>query len=307
MHNEIINLEHKNAGVDLREVRKEYNKTLEMRKPYMDKHFMGEIQNGVSKFQQRYFEAYLGRYLIENEISIKEKKGKKGPDFHLCDNTYIECVAPSSGEGNDKIPIKHVNRIGDEKFKVNIVPEEKILLRLANAFTEKHKKFNSYVNEAIIKEGVHVIAINGCLLNYHMNDRGDIPWIVNVLFGSNILAIEPCNRTSKLLFKRKTHINKENNSKVNIGYFNIEEYNKISAVIYTTAGVFSLGGKKVGCDFVLIKNPYALYLLDKEFDKLPFAKIYELEKAVGEIIIAKNCSGKKTNSWDFLREERDGN
>lgn len=276
LYQEIMDLDYETHLHNYEEIRSEFIKLLNNFKPYMDKHFMTEIKKDNQTFHQRFFEAYIGNVLLNSGLSFTSKS--KGPDFIIEEiNTYIECIAPLSGESKNEVEKEYV-KTKETDFKANDVPAEKIMLRLTSALKSKIDKFRKYKNENCIDNGSYVIAINDGNIPY--SEREDrIPRIVKVLYGVGyeIVSFDGINNrvdsTNKIIVNSMPELIKNEQLKINKAIFCTEEFSDISGVIFSSAQVKNLENP-LGYDILLIKNPYAVNPI-KDIEKyVKFYKVY---------------------------------
>jgi len=110
LHEEILSMQHKSNLVDFAVIRDRLIDLLNKYIPLKDSHFDNEICLGVEKFQQRFFEAYLGNFFLDKNLVIESQD--YGPDF-IIDGIGIECIAVTNGESEnlDSVPKMHINNI----------------------------------------------------------------------------------------------------------------------------------------------------------------------------------------------------
>jgi hypothetical protein len=270
LYKEIFDLDHQSYLFDVEIIRTKFIELIENHKPYMDDHYMKEIIQNNEKFRQRFFEAYMTSYLVINKCKFQSKN--VGPDYNLHNNVYIECVAPTKGTDPNDVPEMYINSIKDEKFVVNSVPEVKIIVRLASAFFDKWKKYTNYIKNGDIEFGCNIIAINDS--NIPCSKLEDnIPRIVKMLYGvgHQIVYLDE----EKMGVSNRESVQKENKSMINTDFFKTDRYKEISAVIFSSVEFTDLENK-IGYDFILIKNPFAIKSVDGLIEILPFTKIYQL-------------------------------
>lgn len=247
---------------------------------YKDKHFDQEINLNKNKFHQRLFEAYMG-YIL-NKSNIYFTSSEEGPDFYLKDiETYIECIAPENCKGKNRIN-REISKASDIKMKVNIVPEEKIMLRLTSALSGKIEKFRKYKKNKIIKEGSYIIAINGALLPYYYVED-NIPRIVKALYGVGHEVIDINSNANNFLSKRE-QIKKNKKIKIEANYFRINDYSDISAVIYSRMKIESLD--KIEDEIIIINNPFSDRSIEPLKELIDYSRFYNFKE--GRIIIKKS-------------------
>lgn len=145
------------------ELTNKYIEILDSMSDIKDKHFDKELTLGYEKFKQRFFEAYICKFLKEYSTV---KSDEKGPDFIVDDNINIECIVPTNGDKNskDKVPEKFLSKEND--VVVNPLPEEKLIPRLSSAFYDKYKKYQEYKSQDILGNRINIIAIKDSITQY---------------------------------------------------------------------------------------------------------------------------------------------
>ena len=124
--------------------------------PYADPLF---VQEFAIQPHQRFWEMYLGASLLNQGYHLKKRLSDEGPDIHLIEDDiiiWIEATVAGEGKGVDSVPTLK------EYTSFVPIPEENIILRYANAISEKFKKLKGYLRKGIVKPSDgYVIGING--------------------------------------------------------------------------------------------------------------------------------------------------
>ena len=221
--------------------------------PLADKTFLSDCKK---HFHQRTWEMYLGVALIKNGLNISSSE--KGPDFVVDkgreNEIFIEATACTRGETKDAVPAEYFAE-KPEEIRIQDVPYDKMLIRLTNSLDSKYKKYKDFIKK---KEKPYIIAINRSGLGY----LNDIPLILKCLFGLGFQSFKIIN--DKLFnagWTMKKRVFKENGSEVPISFFEEEEHNIISAVIYSEKSVLNCP-KEIGSDCILVHNPKAKLSID---------------------------------------------
>ena len=148
--------------------------------PYADPDFLEKV---AEDFQARYWEMFLTTSLLRAGCTIMKKLDPEGPDIHLKygdKSIWIEAVAPNSGD--PLLPDSVPPFIPMDKPGVGDVPDNQLKLRILNAISEKHKKWQDYINNRIIGvDEPYIIAVNTCKIPLAFIDR-DPPRIVRCVF-----------------------------------------------------------------------------------------------------------------------------
>ncbi len=214
-------------------------------KNYADSHFLSEVQK---HFHDRFWEMYLTVTLLE--IGYLIESSDKGPDIlinYKNNKIWIEAVNSSNGIGLDIIP--------DVEFDAQqLVPEDKIILRLRTSIEIKLKAYERYACTSIIKvKEPYIIALNSAGLNFMTDD--DIPYILKALLPIGDYVYNFKDEIMKIEFRDR--IIKEKGSEVFTNIFFNDRYKYISAIIYSNVSAHAFN-KDLGSDFILIHNPKAI-------------------------------------------------
>jgi hypothetical protein len=221
--------------------------------PFADKDFKNKFR---VEFFSAFWEMDLACTLIRSgkNLSVKDS-GDRGPDICVLDlegrRTWIEAICVTRGTTRDEISL---GRAGE----VTRIDSEKILLRLTSAIYDKDIKHKEYLEQGVCKEDEpFVIAINGCHLTPGPGLDDLTPRIVKAVFegGDDELLIDRID--GKYLGRQLGHrpvIPKHNNEKIPTGYFRLENYSNISAIIYSESG-FAAIPAELGSDYVVVHNP----------------------------------------------------
>lgn len=215
---------------------------------HADTHFLIEFKQN---FYERYWEMYLTSSLIDWEYSIESNS--HGPDIlieHMDNKIWIEAVASGNGD-----PIINPDTIPDIEIGIGqLVPEEKIILRLRSSIESKSRVYHNYIRDSIIEnDEPYIIALNGAKLNFISND--DIPYILKAVLPIGDYYYNFETEESGITFRDR--VIRESGTEIFTNIFLDDNYNHISAILYsnTHAGKFD---EEIGSDFILIHNPKAI-------------------------------------------------
>ena len=221
--------------------------------PFADNEFRIELG---SSFHSRFWEMYLVNVLSEYAFELSQAKPTQGPDILISyekSNIWIEATAPGPGEGVDAVPKF------DDREMFSIVPDEKIILRLTSAISEKKRKFDDYLSKGIIsKEDYMIIAINGRRIP-HVLLEDEIPFVVMAVlpFGDPYVTIDiDKNEIIDHGYHHRGTIKKISGSEVPTYSFLNPEYSNISGILYSFADVWNYPSKP-GAEFIILHNPIA--------------------------------------------------
>jgi hypothetical protein len=226
------------------------------------KTFASYAESGFQKklqydFHQRYWEMYLGFGLLNAGLTLVRKPAK-GPDFKINANgqlIHIEATVPTAGTGTDAVP-------DFSDSEAQMVPSDKIILRMRSAIEDKYRKYCAYSEQNIIAlKDAYVLAINGGMIPQSILET-DPPRILSALFplGSSYVTIETSTmKTINSSFHYTGNRAKESGAIVATNLFTSTFYSRISAVIFSLSNAANHPSAvtEVGSDFTVIHNPYA--------------------------------------------------
>lgn len=234
-------------------------------KHLLDKKFYTQLKND---FHACYAEMYFAATLQSRCGHQLTHPSDEGLDFYIPKfNCWIEVVNATDGEHGkvDSIPSIDFNQYAG-------YPEDKVILRLTNAISEKFKKIRSDMEKDLLKpDQPIVLCISGGSLSERipMYPEGGFPQIVKALLPVGDLKLWLARDTQQVVSKEfvyKGSVHKANGSTVSTECFLDEAYRCISAVIfsYTHAGMPCERSER-GCDFYTVHNPLATNPLPKGF------------------------------------------
>jgi hypothetical protein len=151
------------ATEEHRNIRAHCERLWELFSAYADKNFLTEF---VLHFHERWFEMYLGAYLIERGITL-HNTAPPGPDL-LAEvdsrRVWIEAICPTAGEPG---------RPDTVEFGDGYVPWDRIALRIRGAVDEKKRKYDGYLERGIVSaDNRLLIAVNVSAIPYARDDAG---------------------------------------------------------------------------------------------------------------------------------------
>ncbi len=212
--------------------------------PYADRHFNDQIK--VS-FHQRSREMYMGKTLLDNNLSIKSNN--EWPDFIINDHVYIECVACTKGDSeSNTVPEMHCTKYPD-LICLQETPTDKMILRITSVIQDKAiTQYDWWKKKSRLnKDAPFIIAINTGDLGHSQTGL-----ILKALFGMGNLRI---NRNGERGHERKDNIPKWNGSPISVNYFTASEYNFISGILWSDKYILNM---EENDNFILVNNPYAI-------------------------------------------------
>lgn len=227
----------------------------------LDAKFSEQIKHD---FTACYSEMYFAAALMERSSFEITHPSDEGADFFVKNlNCWLEVVAATNGvEGNpNTIP----------KQKMNVVqsyPEKQVILRLSNAFYTKANKLRNDIKKGLIcKDQPIILCISGggLIENIPMHAEGGYPVITKAVLPVGDMMFWLNRETHKLVsneYKYREGVNKNTTngeSMISTDFFLNEEYNHISAVIYSWANAANpINRDRWGCDFYTVHNPSAI-------------------------------------------------
>ncbi|MBL0320117.1 MAG: hypothetical protein IPP74_12640 [Alphaproteobacteria bacterium] len=254
---------------------------------YADTHFRSECQQSEEKFNQRFWEMYLGVKLLEQKKTIQSKD--IGPDICLIQNgkkIWIEAITPGAGQqGNPNSvspvfyeEIKYCSETGEalpltERGGTLSIFENPVRLRYLSAIRDKYCSIDKvrkrrglvpYLAKGIIERDEQVIiAVNSG--NIDQEAPGCMPVILKVCFGLGDYQIHLSHnrqtgetKTTGTSYARRDTAIKVTKAvpelEINSAIFLAPMYPHISAILFSYA---KLGRVPFGGELMLIHNPFA--------------------------------------------------
>lgn len=265
------------AGKPYKDIKEQLEKYWEIYKPYADPNFKEKVKQ---EFIQCTWEMYLACTFLDNGFTLQKKERARGPDICLIvDNKkiWIEATVPTVGTSDDKV---NFSDRPDKIFKLHNYEEEKILLRLTNALSNKYGKYKKYLEDGIINsEEPYIIAINavkvgamsieksGCTsliapanVAKAFQAASTLPLILKCLYCIGV----PVITNNKLVFKRRETIPKRSGSEISQDFFENSEYSGISAVLYCEDDILNSPYSNKGSNFVMALNQMAKNKINHE-------------------------------------------
>jgi hypothetical protein len=249
-----------------------------------DPHFLTEIRRN---FHSRFWEMYLTCALQDfaSQQGLVLSCPKPGPDILLERDgrrLWVEAVAATDGIPGRLDSVVEPNPDGSGR-----IPEEKIVLRYANAISEKYKKYQEYLRRGTIhKNDAFVIAINGASLSYKWTQlEYDAPRFLKAVYPLGVYQLLLDRGTGKILGRQnepRFNIVKASGRDVATTTFLERRSRGISAVLGSFADVMCYG-LALGFDFELAHNPQGRVPIDDL--AIPATKAWRavLNEAGGEL------------------------
>lgn len=235
----------------------------EIYEPYADGVFLKEIQ---IQFHQRIWEMYLGVVMLRNKKKLLKpttKDNKVGiADIRIDTNKiiHIECVATNHGKEDDKVPKIQYSYVPQD------VPEEKILLRIANSLNDKFVQYKSRLEKGIIQDNEpYIIALSTATLDW-IEDRS-MPRVLQAALALGYQQLKMLdgggNRLGKPISSRQYRpaVFKKNDAPVDMQFFLDPVHSGISAIIFTNDSVLRILEQTTELHILynhLAKNPIPL-------------------------------------------------
>ncbi|MBO0135544.1 hypothetical protein J0673_04480 [Vibrio sp. Vb2736] len=221
----------------VRDVLMEWGQGLESRKGEMIK-FMDEFQ---LSFNSSLWELYLNKAFKDLGFTIDYSK--ESPDFCLTSKSgqilNVEAVTTNSARNRDKSYYKS-EVISESSSQAMREFLDESTIKLLGAMREKQKlyigedsKEHPYSSHDHVKNNPFVIAV--APFDNHLSFTQNNLAINRVLFG-----IEPPrkNRYGQFVQDKIKYVEKKNGTKLDVGIFTNDSYKEISAVIFSTTGMF---------------------------------------------------------------------
>jgi hypothetical protein len=246
--------------VSKRSVKRRIERMWRVYEPYCpDEHFLSDAR---SNFIARTWEMYLAVSLLRSGHQLS-KPSAHGPDLRTKlgeTQLWVEAVAALSGSGPDKVPGRKDRGRHDGNVWLGHAPrEESLLLRIAGAVGEKHRKAKEYESAGVTRSTEpFVVAVTlGGIVDADVSSPV-LPLAVKFAFGIGAfgytIVIDGPPEGSGFL--TRPHVNKYSGASVKTAGFSSPDLSEISGLLYTTCGIFN-APRRAGRDIVFVHNPYA--------------------------------------------------
>lgn len=223
---------------------------------FADPHFLTEVRRD---FHPRFWEMYLTCALQDfaNWQGSTLSCPKPGPDILLerdGSRVWVEAVTATNGIYGRPDSVVEPNPDGSGK-----IPEEKLVLRYANAISEKYRKYQGYLRDGTIhRNDAFVIAINGAALSYKWTQaENDVPRFLKAVYPLGVYQLLLDRRTGKIVGRQnepRFNIVKASGANVATMSFLERRSRGISAILGSSADVMG-HSLALGFDFELAHNP----------------------------------------------------
>ena len=242
--------------------------------PFADKDFPKQLSQDL---HARFWEMYLTCTLIDNSFTVVPKQTRaKGPDIrieHTSTTIWVESAVPTSGDLSKPDSVPNLQMDIAQK-----VPDDQIVLRYLSVIKDKYKKYHKYLkDETITDKDCYVIALNGCKTRH--GDSG-LPRIVRSVlpFGPEVFTINTRSKAESWGYQYRPSLKKASGCGVDTDIFTRQEYQYISAVMFSKVDVFNMTSI-MGEDFIIVRNPLAVIQLPDDFPKVGLEYKAELSQS----------------------------
>jgi hypothetical protein len=237
LHPYFIRLLKESEYAPVREVITKWAKGMEGRKVEMNK-FMDEFQ---LSFNSSLWELYLNEAF--KELGFKIDYSKESPDYCLTSKSgqviNVEAVTTNNAQNRDKKYYERdVLNASSQQEMGEFLDEETI--KLLGVIRDKKKLFtgedfkeNPYSSLEHVKNKPFVIAV--APFDNHLSFTQNNLAINRVLFGINPPRQ---NNFGELVQDKVKYVEKKNGTKLDLGIFTNDSYKEISAIIFSTTGMF---------------------------------------------------------------------
>ena len=189
--------------------------------------------------------------LRRSNIELGAPTPGRGPDLLAADcgtRVWFEAVTAHRGEGDDRVP-----QATDRQLIFDRDTEDRIVLRLTNAITEKVRKLEKYIEDGIVGDGDRfVIAVCTAMPHYIVSTYH----VARAVFGIGGWELERDPDTREPVsgyVKQQALIHKAGGSGVPTDGFLTSTWERVSAVIFA-CGPFPLSTAQLGKEFATVHN-----------------------------------------------------
>jgi hypothetical protein len=224
---------------------------------------------------QRFWEMYLGVQLLSMDCKLQPKSSAEGPDFYFQHdglNVWVEAVAPGEGEGDDRVPTLDEHSKSPDKR----IPDEKIILRFANAISKKHNQFKDYIDKGLVSANdACIIAINGGNIDMvYFNYDYPLPLIMKTVcgYGDYTVRFDTEGNIVDQGYSMRTVLFKKSKATVPTNIFRDPNFSLITGVLYSSASLLA-------------------------FPPIPGAELLYVHNFVAAIKMPRKWMGKGRDCW----------
>lgn len=220
----------------------------EMYEPHAEKNFLRGIQG--REFSQRWWEMYLWNRLVERGVRVSHP-GAGMPDAQVDwrkQTIYFECVSPTIGEGDNKIP-------EFESGKAHSVPQDAVTLRMTTVIAAKKEQAEKRSER--IGRSHYVIAVDTSQIRFSGFDE---EFCIRTVYPMGHQVITFSRDSMEPVYSHyqfRPEIEREGKEPVPTSLFlNNKEYKAISAILFCNAnfGNIAWGDRP---EFIIVHNHHA--------------------------------------------------
>jgi len=252
------------------------NQIVEEMSPYCgDENIEQRFQENFHSFTWQF---YLG-YLLKTAGLELSKAASEGPDHILSNDTIIEAVLCTRGEGENRT-FAATDMEPEEVqpgFKIypavsREFPDSKVILRITSSIRDKLKQYSKWREANVVKStSPYIIGVNALLLEDAVSSP-EYSYGARVCFGLGPTQmsipvrthkdqkIDESNITATIRFD--SHIKKHNGQSIQSSLFFDDEYRDISAIAFSAHYIGNVLNDP-GRDVEIIINPNANNPIDK--------------------------------------------
>lgn len=224
-----------------------------------DAHFLSDAR---SHFVARTWELYLAASLLRRGFKLSRPPAK-GPDLLATignRRVWIEAVAPTSGDGNDRVPTRDERGFKRGNIWQGHPPkEDALILRCASAISAKLQKLNEYARVGVVRDDdACIIALTlGGILDADVSSP-DLPIGVKAVFGIGelFMTVPIGSGEREMGYAGRPVVNKRSGAIVDARLFCAPESSIVSGLLYTDCGIWN-APRLAGSDLVVVRNPAA--------------------------------------------------
>ncbi|MCF6340107.1 MAG: hypothetical protein L3J10_05055 [Sulfurimonas sp.] len=208
--------------------------------PDRDNKFVKEFQ---STFNSSFWEIYL--YKLFKDLGFEFNWDYSRPDFFLKHNDieFIVEATISSNAKNEKPEWEKEDLLKRYDGYLESMNEKNIysIIRLANSFISKFRKYKEYKTLAHVKNKPFILAMAPMEqpLHYHQYDRPIMALLYDFYLDEEEYMKNPENHPNGLVDKRLYSVEKDNGSEIELGMFIDDRATEISAVLFNPVATFA--------------------------------------------------------------------
>jgi hypothetical protein len=215
----------------------------------------GFVKKFATEPNQRAWEMQVAVALRRSNIELTAPTPGCGPDFLAHDRgnkVWFEAVTAHGGRGDDRVP-----QTADRRLIVDRETEDKIVLRLTNAITEKVRKLETFIEKGVVADcDRYVIALCSAIPHYVVSAY-HVARAVFAIGGWELERDAKAQEPVSGYLRHQGLVRKASGRGVPTDGFLTSTWQRVNAVLFA-CGAFPLDTSQLGKEFATVHNSVAV-------------------------------------------------